>query len=78
MTQVKVSFGIRKAIQEISLEHGDDGTSKLGVTVWVPTGGEPAYRAIVAVIDITADERAEMIRALTVESLPVSDAKPAT
>lgn len=55
--QRKIEFGTNKAIQSIMLEINEDGTAKLGVTVWVPTGSNPAYRAVVCAIDITDDQR---------------------
>lgn len=55
--QRKIEFGQTKAIQSIMLEINDDGTAKLGVTVWIPTGANPAYRAVVCAIDITDEQR---------------------
>lgn len=68
-------IGEQKAIRDIGLVRDKDGKVTLAVTVWIPTGSRPAYRAIVATTELDEAARLGILAALDWKGTNDTDGK---
>jgi|SRR5919109_224343 hypothetical protein len=69
----KFLIGEKKAIRDIGLVR-DNGKTLLAVTVWIPTGSQPPYKAVASACEVNEAAIAGVIAALQWKGTP--DGRP--